>query len=117
MRSKARCDNLGYGLNYEVKLISPSKLRRVRQNQCKQADPCPNPSTIPPPTIPPSLHSLRVGALEEDTQSEDPLLSVHVAVVVGVESLEHAVEQDVVGHVEGVVQKFSADKVRSNIYP
>ena len=57
------------------------------------------------------LHSLGIGALEEDAQSQDPLLAVHVAVVVGVESLEHAVQQDVVRHVEGVVQKFPVDEM------
>ena len=55
------------------------------------------------------LHMLCVGALEEDAQSQDPLLAVDVAVVVGVEALEHAVQQDVVRHVEGVVQELSAD--------
>ena len=53
---------------------------------------------------------LCVGALEEDAQSQDPLLAVDVAVVVGVEALEHAVQQDVVRHVEGVVQELPVDK-------
>ena len=53
---------------------------------------------------------LCVGALEEDAQAQDPLLAVDVAVVVGVEALEHAVQQDVVRHVKGVVQELSANE-------
>ena len=43
-------------------------------------------------------------AAKEDGQAFDPLVHVDVAVVVAVEGAEHAVHQDVVGHVERVVE-------------
>ena len=44
---------------------------------------------------------------EEDAEAEDPLLPVDVAVVVGVEALEDPVEEDVVRHVERVVEELA----------
>ena len=55
------------------------------------------------------LHSLSVVALEEDAKSQDPLFAADIAIIVGVKALEHTVQQDVIRHVKGIMQKVPAE--------
>ena len=47
------------------------------------------------------------GSLQQDVQAHDPLLPGDRAIALRVEELEDPVHQDVVGHVEGVVEKLA----------
>ena len=47
------------------------------------------------------------GSLQQDVQAHDPLLPGDRAVALRVEELEDPVHQDVVGHVEGVVEELA----------
>ena len=47
------------------------------------------------------------GSLQQDVQAHDPLLPGDRAIALRVEELEDPVHQDVVGHVEGVVEELA----------
>ena len=47
------------------------------------------------------------GSLQQDVQAHDPLLPGDRAIALCVEELEDPVHQDVVGHVEGVVEELA----------